>query len=42
MVRLLDMADRLVSTLPFYMLNCDMTERSVLCAYQAAKKGTPE
>lgn len=39
MVRLLDMADRLVSTLPFYMLNCDMTERSVLCAYQAATKG---
>ena len=39
MVRLLTMADRLVSTVPFYTLNCDMTERSVLCAYQAAKEG---
>lgn len=36
MLRLLDMADRLVSTVSFYMLNCDMTEQSVLCAYQAA------
>lgn len=37
MMRLLDMADRLVSTIPFYILNCDMTEKSVLCAYQAVK-----
>ena len=42
MMRLLDMADRLVSTLPFYVLNCDMTEKSVLCAYQAVKEGIPE
>ena len=42
MVRLLTMADRLVCTVPFYLLNCDMTESSVLCAYQAVKKGTPE
>ena len=39
MVRLLTMADRLVSTLPFYVLHCDMTEKSVLCAYQAVTKG---
>ena len=37
MIRLLTMADKLVSTLPFYILNCDMTENSVLCAYEAAK-----
>ena len=43
MLRLLTMADGLVSTVPFYMLHCDMTERSVLCAYQeAAAHGTPE
>ena len=35
MLRLLDMADKLVGTVSFYMLNCDMTEQSVLCAYQA-------
>ncbi|MDD6034171.1 MAG: hypothetical protein PUC47_11985 [Oscillospiraceae bacterium] len=39
MVRLLNLADRLVSTVLFYELNCDMTETSVLCAYQAAKGG---
>ena len=38
MIRLLDMADKLVSTIPFYMLHCDMTEKSVLCAYQAARE----
>ena len=37
MIRLLTMADKLVSTLPFYVLNCDMTENSVLRAYEAAK-----
>ena len=42
MLRLLDMADKLVSTVPFYMLHCDMTENSVLCAYQAVKGGIPE
>ena len=43
MLRLLTMADGLVSTVPFYMLHCDMTERSVLCAYQAAAAhGIPE
>ena len=35
MLRLLDLADRLVDTVSFYTLNCDMTEKSVLCAYQA-------
>ena len=38
MMRLLDMADKLVSTIPFYMLHCDMTEKSVLRAYQAVKE----
>lgn len=42
MIHLLDIADKLVSTLPFYVLNCDMTENSVLCAYQAVKEETPE
>ena len=42
MIRLLDMADKLVRTVPFYMLHCDMTENSVLCAYQAVKEGNPE
>lgn len=36
MLRLLDMADKLVGTVSFYRLNCDMTEQSVLCAYRAA------
>lgn len=39
MIHLLDMADRLVRTTQFYILNCNMTEDSVLCAYQAATKG---
>lgn len=38
MMRLLDMADKLVCAIPFYMLHCDMTEKSVLCAYQAVKE----
>lgn len=42
MLRLLDMADKLVSTIPFYILHCDMTEKSVLCAYQSVKEGIPE
>lgn len=42
MVRLMDMADKLVTTLPFYILNCDMTEKSVLCAYQAILEGNTE
>lgn len=42
MIRLLDMADKLVRTVPFYMLHCNMTENSVLCAYQAVKEGIPE
>lgn len=37
MLRLLEMADKLIDTVPFYILDCDMTERSVLCAYRAAK-----
>lgn len=41
MIRLLTMADKLVSTLPFYVLNCDMTENSVLCAYEAVKQKAP-
>lgn len=41
MVRLLNMADKLVSTVPFYILDCDMTERSVLCAYHAVKHPQP-
>lgn len=39
MIHLLDMADRLVRTTDFYILNCNTTEDSVLCAYQAATKG---
>ena len=39
MIHLLDMADRLVRTTDFYILNCNMTKDSVLCAYQAATKG---
>lgn len=42
MLRLLDMADKLVGAIPFYILNCDISEASVLCAYQAVKEGTPE
>ena len=36
MVQLLDMVDKLVETVPCYRLLCDMTERSVLAAYNAA------
>lgn len=37
MLRLLTMADALVCRVPAYILRCDMTEKSVLCAYQAVK-----
>ena len=39
MLRLLTMADKLVGTVSFYRLNCDMSEASVLCAYHAVKEG---
>ena len=42
MMRLLNMADKLVSSVPFYVLSCNMTEASVLCAYHAVKEGAPE
>ena len=42
MLRLLTMADILVRTIPFYILNCDMTENSVLCASRAVTGGIPE
>ena len=35
MVQLLDMVDKLVETVPCYRLLCDMTELSVLAAYNA-------
>lgn len=38
MLRLLNMADKLVGTVSFYMLNCDMTEQSVLCAYRVVNR----
>ena len=34
---LLAMADALVCRVPAYILRCDMSENSVLCAYQAVK-----
>ena len=34
---LLDMVDKLVGTVPCYRLRCDMTENSVLAAYQATR-----
>lgn len=37
MDRLLHMADKLVSTVLCYILRCDMTEESVIQAYQAAR-----
>ena len=37
MMTLLDMADRLVETVPAYILRCDMTNASVLAAYHASK-----
>ena len=38
MVQLLDMVDKLVETVPCYLLRCDMTERSVVAAYGAVQK----
>ena len=35
MMQLLDMVDKLVETVPCYRLRCDMTERSVVAAYNA-------
>ena len=37
MGRLLAMADALVCRVPAYILRCDMSENSALCAYQAVK-----
>lgn len=37
MMQLLDMVDKLVETVPCYRLRCDMTEDSVLAAYEAAQ-----
>ena len=37
MMRLLDMVDKLVETVPCYRLRCDMTDASVLAAYHASK-----
>ena len=37
MMQLLDMVDKLVETVPCYRLRCDMTENSVLAAYEAAQ-----
>lgn len=36
-MRLLDMVDKLVENVPCYRLRCDMTELSVVAAYDAAK-----
>ena len=38
MVQLLDMVDKLVQTVPCYRLQCDMTELSVLAAYNAVNE----
>ena len=38
MMELLSMADRLVETVPCYRLLCDMADRSVVAAYEAARK----
>lgn len=38
MMQLLDMVDRLVETVPCYLLRCDMTFHSVLAAYNAANE----
>ena len=35
MMQLLDMVDKLVENIPCYLLRCDMTEKSVLAAYEA-------
>lgn len=37
MMNLLTMADQLVETVPAYILRCDMTDASVVAAYEAAK-----
>ena len=37
MMNLLTMADRLVETVPAYILRCDMTDASVIAAYQATR-----
>ena len=41
MMQLLDMVDKLVESVPCYRLRCDMTETSVLAAYEAAQ-GLPK
>ena len=38
MMELLSMADRLVETVPCYRLLCDMTDKSVVAAYEAVRK----
>lgn len=38
MLTLLDMADRLVETVPCYRLLCDMTDKSVVAAYEVTQK----
>ncbi len=35
---LLDMADRLIETLPIYVLRCDISDASVVAAYKAASE----
>ena len=37
MMQLLDMVDKLVESVPCYRLRCDMTETSVLAAYEAVQ-----
>lgn len=39
MERLLAMADHLVETVPSFVLRCDMTENSVIAAFEAANRG---
>ena len=38
MMQLLDMIDRLVATVPCYLLRCDMTQNSVTAAYHASNQ----
>ena len=38
MAALLDMADRLIETLPIYVLRCNISEDSVIAAYNAASR----
>ena len=40
MMRLLDMVDKLVETVPCYRLCCDMTDASVVTAFNAARDGS--